>query len=207
MEPMVSPKVVRLTVGLVCAAIALSGVALAGAAVGAGPRVNWVLLGFETVIVVAGVIGLLFARGKFQDAPGLALACVAGAVFVSAVLGYFGSDQRLVTHTGELPLKWFMVSRVLAGVAIGLLGAVLVLLRNRRSLVYLAKSAATGVPVLAVLAAYVVSPGSVMGALSALPGWAKMAALGLAGVLGVVLISASIHLLIRAFEEGKTEQA
>jgi len=205
---MVSPKPVRLAVGLLCAALALSGLALAGAAVGIAPKVNWVLLGFEIVMATAGVMGVLFAFGKFQDAPGLALASVAGTVFVAAVLGYFGSDRRIVTSSGgEVPLKWFLVSRVLAAVRDRRVGAMIVLLRSRKSLSYLAKAALTGGPVLLVGAAYVIAPGRVRGALGALPGWATLVALGMAGVVGIVLISASIHLLIRAFEEGRTEQA
>jgi hypothetical protein len=44
-------------------------------------------------------------------------------------------------------------------------------------------------------------------AAASIPSWATIILLVLGGVLGIVLTSASIHLLIRAFEEGKTEQA
>lgn len=203
-----SPKLVRLVVGLLGGAVALSGLAMAAAAVGVSPKVNWVLLGFELVMAAAGVMAILFSRGLFQDGPGLALACIAGTVFVSAVLGYFGSDRRLVTSSGgELSLKWFLIARVLAALALAMLGAMIVLLRNRRSLAYLAKAAATGGPVLLIGAVYVLAPDRVRAVLNALPGWATLIALGFAGVLAVVLLSASIHLLIRAFEEGRTDNA
>jgi len=200
---MLSLKLVRVVVGVLAVILGLCALALAGGALFAGPRVNWVLLGFEVVMIAAAVMGVLFARGKFQDAPGLALACIAGTVFVAAILGYMGSDKRLITNNGEVPLRWFMLSRVMAGLLIGLLGAATVLLRSRKSLVYLGKAAATGVPVLLAGVAYL----KFRGQLAAVPGWASIITLAFGGIIAIVLISASVHLLIRAFQEGKTDQA
>jgi hypothetical protein len=208
MEPMtLPPKSVRLVIGVLCGVVALSALAFAGAALFAGPKVNRVLLGFESVTLAASILGVLFARGKFQDGQGLAMACVAGTVFVAAVLGYLGSKGNLVTNRGDVPLKMYLLARVGCACVLGVVGAGLVLSRNARSWSYLWKSAATGLPVLAAAAAFVLSPGAVRGVLSKFPGWLAGMGLTVGGLLAVVLISASVHCLIRAFEMGKTETA
>jgi hypothetical protein len=208
MEPMaLPPKSVRLVIGVLCGAVALSALALAGAALFAGPKVNWVLLGFESVTLVSAILGLLFARGKFQDGQGLTMACVAGTVFVAAVLGYLGSKGNLVTNGGDVSLKFYLLARVGCACGLGVIGAGLVLSRNTRSWNYLWRSVAAGLPVVAVVGAYVLSPGGVRGVLSKFPGWVAGIGLTVGGLLAVVLISACVHCLIRAFEMGKTESA
>lgn len=193
-------------VGVVCAAVALSALALGLGALFVAPKVVWVLLGFEVVTLVGAVLGLFFALGRFQEGQGLAMACVAGTFFVAAVLGYFGAGRQLPTSDGGISLKWLLLGRLGASFLLGAIGAGLVLARDKRSWGYLAKSAALGGPVLIALGAYVVSPGRVTGMLGSLPGWALGLGLTVAGLLSVVMVSASVHLLVRAFELGRVEQ-
>jgi hypothetical protein len=186
--------------------VGLSALGLGVGAVVAGPQVVWVLLGFEVVTLAAAVIGVFFALGRFQEAPGLALASVAGTFFVAAVLGYVGSGRQLPLAEGGIPLKGMLLARVSAALLVGAAGAGLVLARDRRSWGYLIKSAALGGPVLLALGVYAARPVQVRGALDALPGWLVAVGLIVAGLLGIVMVSASVHLLVRAFELGKIEE-
>jgi hypothetical protein len=202
----IAPKLVRLVVGVLCAAVGLSALGLGLGAAFAGPKVVWVLLGFEVVTLAAGVIGVLFALGRFREAPGLALACVAGTFFVAAVLGYVGSGRQLPLAEGGIALKGMLLARLAAAMVVGGGGGGLVLARDRRSWGYLIKSAALGGPVLLALGVYAASPVRVRGALDSLPGWLVAVGLIVGGLLGIVMVSASVHLLVRAFELGKLEE-
>lgn len=195
-----------MVVGVVSAAVALSALGLGLGAVFIAPKVVWVLLGFEVVTLVAAVLGLLFALGRFQDGQGLALACIAGTFFIAAVLGFVGAGRQLPTADGGIPLKGLLLGRIGAALLLGGVGAGLVLMRDRRSWGYLGRSAALGGPVVLALGAYIVSPGKVTGLLGSLPGWALGLGLTVAGLLAVVMVSASVHLLVRAFELGRVEE-
>lgn len=201
-----APKLVRVVVGVLCAAVGLSALGLGLGAAFAGPKVVWVLLGFEVVTLVAALIGVAFALGRFQEAQGLALACVAGTFFVAAVLGYVGSGRQLPLAEGGIPLKGMLLARLAAAMVVGAAGAGLVLARDRRSWGYLIKSAALGGPVLLALGVYGAAPARVRGVLDALPGWLVAVGLIVAGLLGIVMVSASVHLLVRAFELGRTDR-
>jgi hypothetical protein len=196
---------VRLFVGILCGVVLLSAVGMIVASLFLVDKPVWVVFGFETVIAIACALGILFALGRFQDGQGLALACVAGTIFVGSFLGWLGTQHHLTTSRGNIPLNTWLLGRVGAAAVLGFVGALLVLSRNPRSWSYVARAAVTGGPVVALLGVYVLRPSAVSGALSRLPGWA----VGIMGTLGalvaVALISASVHCLIRAFELGRTE--
>ena len=46
----------------------------------------WFRIGFEAILVMAGVFGVLIAMGRFQAGPVWAMTCVGGATVVSALL-------------------------------------------------------------------------------------------------------------------------
>src|SRR6267142_2051810 len=91
------PKPVRLFVGVLCAVVCLSSLGMIVGAMILSPKPVWVLFGFEVVITVATVLGVLFAMGRFQDGQGLAMACVAGTIAVGSFLGWLGADRHLIT--------------------------------------------------------------------------------------------------------------
>lgn len=192
---MTSVRVIRVVVGLLGVAATLS--AGYGASVSYGKA--WAFFGFEAVSIFAGLAALVFAMGRIRLAPELALACIAGTLFVSAVLGYVPIRQGLE----GLPLKplWWAATRL--GLA-GLFAAVAVIMSiapNSSAVWTLARAIAWAVPLAVVCA------------------WYKFASLapltsGQAGVLEVlrvlavfvvavasgVSLCAFVHYAIRAFE-------
>jgi hypothetical protein len=200
---MTVPQPVRLFVGILCAVVLLSALGMIVAALFLSSKPVWVLFGFEFAISVASVLGILFARGKFQEGQGLAMACVAGTIAVGSFLGWLGTQHHLTTARGDIPLNTWLLGRLAAAAALGAVGAMLVLSRNPRSWSYLLKSAITGGPLLILLAAFFVKRSAFTGALGHLPDWIAGLAAILGGLVAVVLISASVHCLIRAFELGR----
>ena len=195
-------KSVRLFVAALSAAIVLSAVAMGVAALTLTDVPIWVLFGFELVIALCGVVGLLFASGRFQEGQGLALICIAGGIAVSAVLGYVGAVSSL---GGGVPdyLKPTLFARLAAAGLYTGAASWAVLSRNPSSWSYAARAAVAGVPLLAVAVAAVVGRQSLGPALATLPSWAKTAGAGLGFVIAIVLVCACGHCLIRAFELGR----
>lgn len=89
----------------------------------------WTLFGFELVIAVSSLLGVLLGLGRFREAPALALACVAGTILVGSFLGYRGSAGAV----GSLSLKTWVVGRIAIGAVLAALAALTVLVRNRKS--------------------------------------------------------------------------
>jgi hypothetical protein len=202
---MLAPKPVRVLVGFLCAFVLVSSLGMMGASVFVAIKPVWVLFGFEVVIAVASVIGIMFAAGRYQDGQGLALACVSGTIAVGSMLGWLGAQHHLTTSGGDVSLNGWLLGRVGAALALGLVGALLVLSRNPRSWSYLLRSAITGGPIVLAAGAYMLKRSAMSNALGALPGW--LAGIGgtIGAIIAVVLISASVHSMIRAFELGRTD--
>lgn len=200
-------RTVRISVGALSALVGLSAVVVGLAAAFAGPQINWVLFGFEIATLLAAVIGVLIARGMFADGPGLAIACVAGTVFIAAVLGWMGSRQSLATGSGDISLRWYLVGRVGVAAVLGGLAGWVVLCRDRRSWPLLTRSVLLGGPVVLLMGVYAVRPEMVRRVLGGMPGWLSGIMLTIGGLIAVVLISMSVHFLIRAFEQGRFEEA
>jgi len=168
------------------------------------PKPALALVGFQVVTLVACVIGVLFGRGAFSNAPGLCLACVSGTIAVAATLGSQSVQWRL--GSGSI-LSWTALHLGLALVVAGV-GAVLVLGRRAKtSWRRLMVGAALGVPVVLVVGSRVVPAGR--GA------WAWFGSLGPfvqtmiavpAFLLLGALCCASVDLIIRAFEAGRTDE-
>src|SRR5437899_6996502 len=115
---MTVPQPVRLFVGVLCAAVLLSALGMMLAALFLSDKPVWVLFGFEVAISVASVLGILFARGKFQNGQGLAMACVAGTIVVGSFLGWLGTQHHLTTTRGDIPLNTWLLGRLAAAAAL-----------------------------------------------------------------------------------------
>ncbi len=133
------------------------------------------------------------------------MACVAGTIAVGSFLGWLGAGHHLTIKGTDISLTTWLAGRLASAVALGLVGAVLVLSRNRQSWSYLFKAALAGAPLIILLGVYALKRSAMSSAMGQLPDWV----LGLVGTIGglvaVVLISASVHCLIRAFEMGRTD--
>lgn len=135
-----APGWARVLSGVLCGATALWAVVGSMLSIVLPAIPVWTMFGFEVVIVVAAVMGLLFAIGHFREAPALTIACVAGCVFVGSFLGYQGSAGVL----GGLSLKLWLLGRVGVVVALGGVAVLIVLVRNRKSWAALRRGVALG---------------------------------------------------------------
>lgn len=200
-----APKPARVVVGAICALVLLSAIGMTLVSTILVKPPVWVLFGFEIVIASACVAGLQFAAGKYQDGQGLAMACVAGTIAVGSFLGWLGANHQVSTTHGDYSLNGLLLIRAGAAAALGVVGAVLVLSRNPRSWGYLWKAALTGGPIVLIGAVYVLRRSVIAGAIASVPGWVAGMVGTIGGIFAVVLISASVHCLVRAFELGRTE--
>jgi len=184
--------------------LALWALAMVILAAFVAPRPAWILFGFETMVVASGVVAVAFGRGKFQDGPGLALACVAGTVFAAAALSWLGNRQgvTLIEGRGPVSLTIFAAARVGIAALVGLGAAYAVLRRTAvgRGYAWRAIAAVAGIGVLGAV---------MMFGRGAMAGWSgviqgAISLLWLGAVMG--LICAGGHCVIRAFESGRTER-
>ena len=199
------PRPLRLLVLMVCVAVLLSAVLLAALAAGApllakDQKPSWALFGFEIVTAVAAVLGIAFGRGRYSEAPGLAVACIAGTILVAAGLGWQGSGRQLL----GVSLTPVLAGRTLAALVVGGAGAWCVLSRDRRSIGLAVLGAILLAPVIGVAGVMMRPAGqTLLNKLSAAgPGVQFMAAVG-GFAIAAGLLSAGTHLLIRAFELGR----
>jgi hypothetical protein len=201
------PRAIQIVVGIICGLVLLSTLPTLIASVALSPRPVWIMFGFEVVVALACVLGLMVARGKFNEGPALAVLCVAGPIFVGAILAYFGVGRALTLSGREEPisLTGWLLARVAAALLLAAMAAVLVLMRSRRCWNYAAKAAGAGAPLVLALGVAVMYRGPVASALGGLPGLVQIGLGGLAAVVGVVLFSAAAHYTIRAFEEGRLD--
>jgi hypothetical protein len=200
-------KPLGLCLAVVCAAVALSAVAGAPLALLVDKPLYFVF-GFELLIVLAGVFGVLIAMGKFEEGPGLSLLCVAAIVGVGTLLG----DQTaklanpisgpIVYHIRSVDrdITMYLALRGVAAALIALGAAWVVLARRpRESTGSLMRGlAALGLLVLVVVGGWSARAGII--SLGAFP--TTMIALAL-GVIALGLIAGSVHYIVRAFEFGR----
>lgn len=179
--------------------VLLSNVGGAFFALRATPEPFWGWFGFELVMAVASIFGILLGLGRFRAGSGLAAACVAGAWFVGTGMG------RLQTHAAPsavLSDPWFL-ARLAAAAGVALAGAFTVLSRDGRSWKKLAVGLAMLVPVMAFAGFWVKTGGMWLGA-------SQSGGMDVARkcVLTVIVVGAGIlfcvgaHLVIAAFELG-----
>jgi hypothetical protein len=192
----------RRLVGVVSAACGAGAVVLGVLAAIPRPRIALGTVGFEIVILAAAVTGVLYGRGRYRQAPILAAACIGGTICVAAILAGMAAGWRL----GSIPLLPFAGAHAAGGAAIAALAAMNLLSRHPRSwrLAGLALLLAAPV-VLAIGVMFGPVRAQAASAWGTIPGVLR-ATLAAAGFLvGAALASGSIHLLIRAFELGRTD--
>lgn len=182
--------------GLIGGATVIS--ALFGAAAGYGKA--WPLFGFETVCVLAGLGAILFALGRIRQAHAMALACIAGTIFVCGVLGYISIMREGLAGLHMSPKYWGL-GRVGLSAVLVVLAVVISILPNKSATRTLLRAILWAVPLVAIGAWYKLAHLAPMS--SAQSGFVEVLRLVgmfvIAAVCGVSLC-AFIHCAIRAFE-------
>jgi hypothetical protein len=201
------PKSVLRVVAVLGAVLALSALAMCVASVAIAPHAVWVVFGFELIMVVAGVIAVLFARGAFAEGQGLTLLCVAGVTLAGGFLSYLATagSHGIVFRAGAGPTSMvpWLVFRTVIGLGFLLMASYAVLRRSRDSVAYLKRGVIASIVLGTVAGVTLLTRGTLANAPDAVRGvvWAFV------GVVALIGIAAAGHSFIRAFECGRLEDA
>lgn len=196
-------KLLRTLIAVLGAAIALSALALAAGALIAGPQPKWTLFGMEIVTLAAGLLAFLLALGRMKGAPALALAAVAGSLFVAAVLGYFGANGRLDLKGDKAPilLRPILLARLAAVAFLACAAAYANLRRDTVAARTFWKGVLWALPLVLMGGAFFAFRSHI----NALAEGALIALAAGASLIAIVSISGAGHCLIRAFEIGASK--
>ncbi len=161
---------------------------------------------FDALGVLAAIFGVLTALGRFNFGPATALTCVAGVSVVCAALGFDTVGGGGFSAIARDPM---VLTRIALSMGVLALGGVIVLVRDPRDsfrhlfvglALLVASVVVAGIWLLPPLQAWLQSK-SVVGLASA------VVALIATATLGIGLVSAAGHNLIRAFEFGSAKDA
>ncbi|MEM9560128.1 MAG: hypothetical protein AAF995_07455 [Planctomycetota bacterium] len=196
-------RVLRLVVVLpLSAAVLLAGLAGAWGAFTIVGRPVWGWMGFELLLVVAGVIGVLTAFGRFRSGPGMALLCVAGTVGVAAFFGSLDAEPNLRAARPDLArfVDPALYARLAAAGLIAAAAAGIVLLRSAKSFRPMIVAICNAVPLLIAGAVYLLAWGRIAPALAALPEPVRVILYLLVGLALAIFAACTVHFAVRAFE-------
>jgi hypothetical protein len=196
------PKPFKLVVTALSGAVLVCSV---GAAVLAAQQRGWTMVGFEVVIIVAAVLGLLIGLGLVSGSAPVGLLCVAGTIAAGSFVGDMTVQHRLGGHA----LWPLLAGRVAASAVLLALAIVTVLNGNpRKAWPAFIKGVVLLLPALLFAALMAVPRGR--GLLAAFDDWgdiAKMATVLLGFVAFTAFLAAGIHFVIAALEQGSGGQA
>jgi hypothetical protein len=201
-----APRWLTLTLAAICVGVGLSAIAMIAVAAFVCLKPAWLVIGFEVVALVAAVLGLLQARARLVDAPGLGLGGIALVFGPAAFLAWLSVQGRFQVggQVDSVSITPWLAGRLAAGLLVGAMAAFLVLGRSVRSRYYLVRSAVAAAPLAIGGAAFLILMRTGAGAsLATMPGIVTGMILTVVGLVAVILVSASLHCLIRAFEMGR----
>ena len=172
----------------------------------------WGVFGFELLTIAAGIFAIMLALGKFKDGWALAVTAIAGSILVAMVFGMY-VDFVMAKKT-DFPDLYPLAKNTLLGRgasvgALFLIASVAVFTRSKKSIPLVIKSILCIAPVAIVgaLMYFNIGPGVwINGHMAAGTGSGALQAvlvLGM-GLIFITLVSASGHLLIRAYESGRS---
>jgi hypothetical protein len=194
-----STRSLSLVVGV---AVLLSAAALGFGALLAGDQPYWLLILMQVCAALAGVTAVLFGRGSFQEAPAMALLCIAGTVGVTGFLSWLSVRQGIVLGGRTINLKLWMLAHAGACGLLATLAAWEVLRRDPRGPGRMARGCwlfcACGLCGAAMI--LLTRKGG------ALPQWLVWIVLAVLSVGVLAFFSAGLHAVIRAFESGRLEE-
>ncbi len=202
------PGALLLGAKLLAALLVLSSLAGLYLATLGAPALVLGMFAFELVTLLAAALAVFAAFGAFARGWALALACIAGTVFGATMLGYIdGRPNFLTSPDSARMLQALVIARVLIVAAIGALASVAVFAGSPRAWRSLFTGLALGLPVLVALAVawkwgrpWLLTPQD--GAMEI----ARLAVLVVGSLVGAVMFSAAVHLVIRAYERGLSDQ-
>ncbi len=203
-----TPKIIlrlMLAISLFCFASALAGMLIAF------KGQSWYMLAFEVVVLISAVPGVMIGAGRVRSGHAMGMLCLGGVIGITAVLIDPELMKALIQRqTPKVDPVWgvnilpWILARLAAGVLLVGMSALTALLRKPgRSFPLLAKGMAFALPLL-VCGGLVLVP-SMRGKLAALSP-VSLIVIAIAGTAILsVLIAASGHLIIRAFQVGITD--
>ncbi len=175
--------------------IAAAASAVLGFAAVTDARPNWILLAFEVVALLAGVVCVLAGLRVLREGPAITLLCVAGTIMTAALLGGVGSNW---TVRGFSLWPTMFLRTGLAGLLVALAGAELLSRRPGVSMPLLLRAVLWTVPLALMIGAGVLAR-SAWGGLHPL---AQLLIVLFGGSLACVFSAGAAHYLIRAFVVG-----
>lgn len=195
------------TLALICSiGVAVSVVPVLYVTLLAGPAKLWFSTLFELIVLAAAGVGVLAGLGRYRNAWGLSLACVAGTLVVGAVFASveIRANFRDDPTIGRLILPGAGFRLAMAG-AIASLGSIAVWNRDRASWRLVFRAFLVMLPVFLFAAWYASGRAGVLQAPMSSPGAEaiRTTLLVIAGLVGVGLVSVGGHLLIRSYETGR----
>lgn len=119
-------------VGTVCLLVMISAAAGSVGAVFLDSKPAWPMLGLEGVSALCAAIGLGFYRGAYREGTGIALACIAGSIFMMTGLTYLSLASAGI-KLGAVSVKPLLVAHAGASLLLGAIGAANVLSRRAGS--------------------------------------------------------------------------
>ncbi len=197
-----APQWSRVFCGGVCAVIGVSALAGGVASVLPLPKPAWAMFLFEPVHLLACVLGLMFARGRFNNHAAMTLLSIAGVFILASPLAFIAiRGERISAIFGPV-----LLLRTACGIALAATAGALVL--NRKP--------ATWRPFL--IGSALLAPLGLVGGLfiTGIGRGSMQAVLGMAGFAGFMvqlvlfmvvtaLLAAGVHLVVRAFEQAQTQ--
>lgn len=191
------PGWARLLCGAICVVVGLSALAGLIASPLPNPKPAWGMFIFEPVQLIAAVFGVLFARGRHNESPALALLCVAGVFVLASALAYVAIQREPIGKVfGPI-----MFLRIAGGFALVATAAVLVLNRRPRSWRTFFIGAGLLTPLVLMGGAVAMGVGrSLVQSVFGMGGFGGFVVQLLAFIVVTGLLAAGVHLVIRAFE-------
>lgn len=158
-------------------------------------RPNWILLAFEVVAMMAGVVCVLAGVRVLREGPAITLLCVAGTIMTAALLGGVGSNW---TVRGFSLWPGLFLRAGIGGILVAFAGAELLSRRPGVSMPLVLRSVLWVLP----LVLMIVAAALLRGAWPNLHPLAQMLLVLFGGALACVFAAGSAHYAIRAFIVG-----
>jgi len=211
------PAITRYGMLGLSALVALSALPWMWFSIGRFGGFDWTLFGFETLTLLGAVYGTLLGLGRYRAGWAIGVTSIAGSWLVCLVFGlYVGFYRAKLQDNPDLATlaQGTLGLRAAAIALAGLLATVAVFSRNPRAWRHAILGVLWGLPILIVggLVSFEIGPGAWLkdlytGAGGEETGALRAVAVIFTGIVAITLVSISGHLIIRAYESGRPQDA